>query len=159
MFKILLSLFLYHKLNKVYLINHLCLDDYIPKNNDTLNDNNRLNNNNNILEDNNIPKNTNNNRFGNLILLNTNKTYIRINKIGYDERFNDKEAYDLEKIIINFNKYKLLNILEDTTINVYNKLDIINNDDDLSKLIKDSSYSSIKIKNGGLFNDWNIEFN
>jgi len=146
MFKIFLSLFLYCKFNRIQLINYLCLDDYIPKNNDTLNDNN-------------IPKTINNNRFGNLILLNTNKTYIRPNKIGYDERFNDKEVYDLEKIIINFNKYKLLNILEDTTINVYNKLDIINNDDDLSKLNKDSSYNPIKIKNGGLFNDWNIDFN
>ena len=158
MFKIFLSLFLYCKINRIQLINHLCLDDYIPKNNDTLNDNNILNANN-MMEDNNIPKSINNNRFGNLILLNTNKTYIRTNKLGYDERFNDTEVYDLENIIINFNKYKLLNILEDTTINVYNKLDIINNDDDLSKLNKDSSYSPIKIKNGGLFNDWNIEFN
>jgi hypothetical protein len=146
MFKIFLTLFLYCKFNRIQLINHLCLDDYIPKNNG-------------MPDDDNIPKRTNNIRFSNLILLNTNKTEIRSNKLGYDERFNDIEVNDLKKITINYNKYKLLNILEDNDINIYNKLDIINNDDDLNTINKDLSYNPIKIKNGGLLNDWYIDFN
>jgi len=132
MFRIFLSLFICHKLKKNNIVNNLCLDDYIPDNiNKTIN------------------KNLNNNWL-NIIALNTNKTIVSSNSRGYDQRFNNTESNrDLEKIINNLNKHNLLKILEDSNINIEDKLNIIK---------KDETYSSIKIENGGLFDDWNFDF-
>jgi len=132
MFRIFLSLFLYHGIKKFNLINKLALDDYIPDN-----------------IDNTIIKSINN-RWANMIALNTNKSIINPNRAGYDERFNDTEIdKDLEKIINHFNKQKLLKTFEDDNLNLNEKLNIIK---------KDETLSPIKIKNGGLFNDWDFDF-
>jgi len=133
MFKLFLTLFLYNSLKKISLINKLSLDDYVPDNIDKT-----------------IIKSINNNRWANMIALNTNRTIINPNRGGYDERFNDTEIdKDLEKIINHFNKQKLLKTFEDDNLSLDDKINIIK---------KDETLSPIKIKKGGLFNDWNFNF-
>jgi hypothetical protein len=119
MIKIFLSIFLYNGLKKINLFNNLSLDDT-----------------------------SYDDRWTTMIQLNTNKTITRPINPGFDERFNKNEFYNLEKIMNNLNRYKLLKKLN-YNISIYNKLESIDTN---------NGHSTIKINNGGLMNDWDLTF-
>lgn len=90
--------------------------------------------------------------FTNLILLLNNK--FRYNS-GFDERFpliNNENKNDLIKCIENYEKKKLLLLLELPNISLLEKLERIN------KFNKDNLQYSNNIFNGGLLKDWDFEF-
>ena len=90
-----------------------------------------------------------NNRWNNMILIQKNETNINRNITGLDYRFPLNKSIDddeLNKIIINFNKYKLLKTLEDNKLSDQYKINLLSN-------FTDKNYA-MNITKGGLFNDW-----
>jgi len=75
-------------------------------------------------------------------------------KKGYNEAyFNhpDDSREKLEKIYINYEKYKLLKTLESNNLSVYDKIELIKKNDLLKK------QSSPNLLAGGLLEDWNFD--
>ena len=84
----------------------------------------------------------------NIILLNSTKHLFK----GYDQRNNITENTDIMKIIINNQKLFLLKSLNDPTINMYDKIIILNENNHLF------NYTSSSMLNGGLYNEWDFDF-
>lgn len=91
----------------------------------------------------------------NIILFNSTKNVKPLTKHlfkGYDQRNNITENTDIMKIIINNEKLFLLKSLNDPTINMYDKIIILNENNHLF------NYTSSSMLNGGLYNDWDYDF-
>jgi hypothetical protein len=74
---------------------------------------------------------------------------------GYDHRNNITENADIMKVTINYEKLALLKILNNPNMNIYNKINILN---DNSYLFHNNSSISSSILKGGLLSDWDFIF-
>jgi len=78
-----------------------------------------------------------------------NKDYTYKHILGNDERYskNETDTKEINKIIENFHKKKLLNILQDDKVSINTKLD----------LLKDNNIKPANLKSGGLMDDFNFK--
>jgi hypothetical protein len=84
----------------------------------------------------------------------TRYSYLRA---GKDERYNETSDLDLElldKIKMYNHKLKVLQRLEDDKVSIFDKIELIENED-----IDDFYMRSPNITSGGLFDDWDWDFN
>ena len=77
---------------------------------------------------------------------------------GTDERFNNTQINNnnIIKILDNYERKKILDVLTNSNISDVEKLKLIKNNDYLSK-INSNQIKGMKMLNGGLMKDWNTK--